>query len=449
MTAWSEHSLAVARQTAHGTINSTDADFQGLLCTAPQVSLSNETQEFDLLQGIVGAASELIVGRRMADLTFSLPLEGFVSGYDPTSEDPGGTPVGEEVVPMWFALAANAMGSNNSAVSSNANFIRALMASVSQYTAGGMASGTASSITCDDATASNKIDVGQLVVAALSATNTSPQIGFAKTKASQVITLFEAAKNNVNDAAAHLYGTATAYMSDEISSTDPLTFRWSGPTTALCMELFDAYCERIKITWESGEVPTVEFTYKCYDFHTNNQDGGLVIPAAYNRIPQIIGSVNGYATIDGTATCGLEACELEWTGQHRITKCHGANNGISAIEIFKPRTRLSCTIPHDDGDTIYDASGSSANVGQHVWQSALELGTAKSFGIYVGSQVGKIWSALLPSAKLKETPNVVLRDTTVAYQLTAEASVYTGDSTDTSETSADSPLDSIARIALG
>jgi hypothetical protein len=133
-------------QSAFGTPNTTDSDFVALLAEAPTVSFEHESQDLDLMTGQVGAAPETLVGRRKATLTFKLPLEGFVSGYDPTSEDPGGTPAGDEVIPTWFAMLANAMGSNNSAVSSNANFLRGLACSTSQFTAGGMASGTATTI---------------------------------------------------------------------------------------------------------------------------------------------------------------------------------------------------------------------------------------------------------------------------------------------------------------
>jgi len=451
MSAWNDHSLWVAMQTAFGTANVTDNNFQPLLAEVPSVSFETEVSELDLMTGQVGAAPERIVGRRSGTLSFSIPLEGFVSGYDPTGENPGGVPAGsDEVIPIWFALLANAMGSNNSAASSNSDFFRGLMCSVSQYTSAGMASGTASSIVCDDATASNKISVGQLVVAALSATNTSPQAGWVKTKAVQTLTLFEAAKNNVNDNAAHLYGTATAYASSEVTSTKPLSFRWTGPDATLCYDLIDAICQSVKITWESGSVPTAEFSYKFYDYRLNKADGGLGTPASYTRIPQLVGSLNGTATVGGSNQCGLESCSWEWSATVRETKCHGAESGITSVEVIKPRIKVGFTIPHDTADVGYDSSGSpSAGLGQHIWQSALELGTRKSIGVYVGSNVGRIWSFLIPSGLVVSVPQVSLRDSTVAYQLEVEAASYTGDTTDTAETTADSPIDSVARVALG
>jgi len=455
MSAWNDSSLLVAMQTAFGTPNATDSDYQALLAEVPTVSFDTEITELELMSGQVGAAPERIVGRRSGTVSFSIPAEGLVTDYSPSNEDPGGVPVGNEVIPMWMNLLANAMGSNLSAATTNANFIRGLHCSTSQYTSGGMASGTASSIVCDDATASNKIDVGQLVVAALTDASTVPQIGWVKTKSSQTLTLFEAAVNNVNDAAANLYGTATAYMSSEVASTKALTFRWTGPNAALCYELIDAICESVKFSWNVGEVPTVEFSYKFYEFRINKLDGGLVVPDSYNRIPQIIGSVNGRVTmrdpatgLSGTSTCGIESAAWEWSATLRETKCHGSSTGIQSVEVINPRCKLTFSIPHDTADGVYDAAGVAANVGQHKWQSSLETGYRQSVGLYVGSQVGKIFSFLVPSGLITAGPQVADRDGTIAYTLEIEAATYSADTTDTAETSADSPLDSIARVGL-
>jgi hypothetical protein len=450
MSTWDDHSLLVTMQGGLATANTTDAEFFPIKGGIPKVAFNTEVTELELMTGVVGAGNERLVGSRRGTIGFSMPLEGLVSGYDPTSEDPGGTPVGLEVMPLWFLMLANAMGSNSSAIASVANFVRGLGVSVSQYTSGGMLSGTASAITCDNATASDKIDVGQLVVAALSATSLVPQIGFAKTEVGQVVTLFEAAKNNVNDAAAHLYGTGTAYASSEITSTQPLGFRWVGPATESCYDLIGAYCSSAKITWNRGEVPTIEFAYSFYDFEINKADGGLQVPGSYARIPQIVGSNNGYVTIDTAQKCGLESCTWEWAaGELRENGCHGADNGVTSISVLKPRVKMSFNTLYDTADAVLDAAGGAATIGQHRWQAALELGSRVSVGVYVGSVVGKIFALLMPSGVISAAPQISMRGEQVAYQIELEAGSYTADSTDTAETSADSPLDSIARVGLG
>ena len=451
MPAWNDHSLLCAYQTAHGTPNTTPADFVALQCDRPEVKFEHEIVELDLLTGQVGAAPERLIGRRSGSLRFTYPLEGFADGYNPTVEDPGGAPegAGDEVIPPWFVLICNAMGSNMSAVASNANFWRGLGASVSQYIVDGQASGDETKVVFDDAPAS--VDVGQLVVVALTPTSTTLQIGFAKTKdtVTKTITLFEDAKKDVTGTSADIFGTATGYVSSEITNTAPLTFRWTGPETKQCYVLEDAYCDGFKINWESGAVPTCEFSYKFYNFQRNELDGGLVVPDGYNRIPQLIGSHNATATIDGDNTCGLESCTWEWKpGTIRETKCHGSNNGIDAVEIISPRVTASFSIPDDSDDAVLDSAGGAATLGQHLWTSKLELGTTLSIGVYVGSVVGKVFAMLIPSGTIVATPDVGFRDTTVIYTLTVEATSYTGDVTDTTETSANSPLDSLARVAL-
>lgn len=447
MATWTDHSLLVAMQSAFGTAAS--SGFVALQAEVPKASFQTESETLDLMTGQSQASAERVIGRRHGSITFKLPLEGFKQGFDPTAEDPGGAPSGSvEVIPPWACLVANALGSNLSNVSTNADFWRGKHLSVSQYTSGGVASATSTEVVYDNATASDKVDVGQLVVTATSATSTSPQIGWAKAKATQTVTLFEASVNTVNSASAHAYGTATAYASSETSSVKPLTFRWVGQNSALGYILRDAICEKVVITWESGQTPTCEMTFKFYDYLADSTIGGLQVPSAYDRIPQIVGSTSGRATIAGTATCGLESCTWEWSATLRETKCHGTGSGISAVSVYKPRVKVSFSVPHDSSDAIYDAAGASATQGSHVWQSALELGTRKSLGVYVGTKVGKVFSLLIPSGLVVETPSPDVGED-VRYTVTMEAASYTGDSTDTAETSADSPIDSVARIGLG
>ena len=457
MSAWNDHSLTVAMQSAFGTANVTDADYdaQALLAEVPSVSFDTEVTELDLMTGQVGAAAERIIGRRSGTLGFKIPLEGFASDYDPGNDDPGAAPVtaAVEIIPLWLALLGNAMGSNNTATSSNANFVRGLHLHNNTYTAAGMASGTASTIVLDANPAAQLYSPGSLVVAALSDTNTAPQIGWVETKgdpSAVTLALFEAAVNDVNDNDANIYGTSTAYASAEITDTNPLGFRWTGPNTVLCYDLLDAIADNVKLSWESGEVPTAEFSFKFYDFRLNKADGGLVVPSSYTRIPKLIGSVNARATIDGDNQCGLEAASWEWSATHRVTKCHGSSSGISAVEVIKPRIKASFSIPHDTNDKGYNAAGvESAGLGQHVWQSSLELGTRHSLGCYVGSQVGRIWSFLIPSG-LVTSVQVADRDGAVAYTVEVEAASYSADeSDDAAETKLTCPINSIARVAVG
>jgi hypothetical protein len=447
MAYWSDHSLLVAMQSAFGTPNIADGD--AIKCELPSISFETEVVELDLLTGQPGAEPERMPGARGGTISFSIPLEGFKEGYTVSGNAPAADPGATGVIPLWLSLLANAMGSNLSAVSTDANFKDGLMCSVSQYTSGGVTSATSTAITLDNSTASDKIDVGQLVCTATSASSTSLQLGFCKTKAAQVCTLFEDAGTIVNSASANVYGTATAYASAEYVDQKPLTLMWTGPDAAFCYVLQDCITESVRITWEAQAVPTAEFTMRFYNYSMNKTLGGLVAPDSFNRVPQIVGNNNGRATINGVLQCGLESCTWEWTATFTPVKCHSSSQGTSAVLISKPRIRASFSVLHDSNDVVYDAAGGTSDTGSHKWQSFLERQSVISIATYVGTVVGRVWAQLIPAGRIIEVPAVEFRgENSVAYTIQVGAGAYTGDTTDKTETAADSPLDSISRQSL-
>ena len=443
-TYWSDHSLSVAMQTAFGTPATTG--FEALKCEVPSITFETEVTELDLLTGQPGAEAERLVGARSGTVSFTIPLEGLKTGYVPAvSESPGDA----GVLPLWLAMLANAMGSDLSAVSTNADFQSGLMCSVSEYTANGVASATPSAITLDNSTASNKIKGGQFVCTALSATTTAIQMGYCQTKNAQVVTLFEDAAQTVNSASGNVYGTGTAYASSQYVNQKPLTMRWTGPDVKFCYILQDCIVESCRITWESQAVPTAEFSLRFYNFSMDTAAGGLATPDSFQRIPQIVGNSNGRATINEVLECGLESCTWEWTATFTPIKCHSAAQGVDGVLISKPRIRASFSILHEANDQVYDATGGTSTTGSHKWQSYLERQTVVSIGVYVGTNIGRIWSLLIPAGVIVEVPSVELRgENSVAYTVQVGAGAYTGDTSDTLESAANSPLDSIARVAL-
>lgn len=450
MAYWQEHSLGIAPQVSgFGTVNSTDNDFKWVQGDKPKVQFATEITELELMTGQIGAAPERLIGRRHGTVTFSMPLEGLKSGYDPTAEDPGGT----GVLPHWVCLVGNALGSYITLSDTAAKFWKGDHLSLSQYTAAGVASATTGAITYDNATASDKIDVGQLVATALSATSTVPQFGFAKAKAGQVVTLFEASGNAVNDNAGNAYGTGTAWISALHGSQLPLTMRWNGENAEACYILQDCICSGFKLTWESGAVPTIEFSFNFYDYSVDKSGtgtmGGLQVPASYYRVPQIVGANNGRAMVGTALKCGLQSCSVEYKTEIAELKCHSATQGITGVVYKKPRVNVSCSIPWVSTDAVYDAAGSSGNTGSHLWQSYLERGVSSSIGVYVGSNIGRLFAFLVPNAKIVAVPQVAELDGAIGYQLSIEAGAYTSDTTDTAETSTTSPLDSLFRLGVG
>lgn len=446
MAYWQEHSLGVAPQVSgFGTANNTDGDYKYLQADKPKVQFATEQTELDLMTGQIGAAPERLIGRRHGTISFAIPLEGLVSGYDPTASNPGDT----NVLPHWICIAANALGSYIGNVDTAAKFWKGLHLSNSEYTAAGVASATSTAITLDNGAASDKVSVGELVATAFSATSANVQFGFAKTKAGQVVTLYEASGNTVNSNAANVYGTGTAWISAAHGNQMPLTMRYVGENTEACYVLTDAVCTGFKLTWDSGAVPTAEFTFNFYDYTVDKTKGGLQVPTAFARVPQIVGAVNGRATIGGSVKCGLESCTVDYKCEVAELKCHSATQGIAGVTYKKPRITIGCSIPWVSTDAVYDAAGGAGNTGSHLWQSYLERGVSSSLGVYVGSNIGRLFAFLVPNAKIVAVPQIADLSGAVGYQLTIEAGAYTADSTDTAETSTNSPLDSLFRLALG
>lgn len=456
---WTDHSLAFALQ-ADLTTTSTlaDAAFVPLLCDAPKVTFSTEVTELDLATGQVGAAGERIVGRRSGSVSFVVPLQGLKSGYAPAAEQPGGAPVGTvEVLPPWFLLLANAVGCNVEALAGatladkNTNFWRGTFLQSAPYAAGAVvAAGTdATHLVLDGGETANYVAGGFLSAATSAAV--APFLGFIKTKveATETSTLFEATRApaaNYDDDNANVYGTGTAWQSDD----QPVYFtaRWSGPDTTFAYIFSGLVCESWKLSLDAGPTPQVEFTFRFYDYSMDKTRGGLVVPDAFVRTPQLVGSKSGVAMLDGAVKCGLDGVSVEWKATLRESKCHYASQGIAAVAIIKPRWSVSFSVPHDRDDFVYSDAGVAGNTGSHVWQSSLELGTTHSLGIYVGPAIGRCLGVLVPGAFVTSVPSIGDRDGAQAYTLTLEATAYSGDTTDGGETSATTPINSVGRVAL-
>lgn len=456
-TPWSipDSSVLFALQADLSTPNTTDGDFVAIACDKLVPKLATEVIEFELLTGQAGAEPERIPGRRSGTITVSMPLETFKDGYDSTAENPGGVPVGGiEVVPPWFCIYGNVLGSHIDGINTgdplstqNTNFWRGAHLSNNERTTNGVtAAGTDSThIVVDNAPASDKIKAGELVVAALGDTS-APQLGYVKTKAVQTLTLFDPSVNVAANNAAHIYGTSTAWVSDE--QQRPLTMRWTGQGNNQCYELTGVMFKTAKQGLDSGGVPTIELSGEFVDYRIRKADGGLVVPDVYERAPSLIGAHYGILQIDSVDTCDLEAVTCEFTSEFRYGKCHSAAQGIESITVLKKRVRFNFSIGHDNADAVYDAAGAPATEGSHLWQSKLELGTLLTIGCYVGPRPGRIFAQLVASARIIAVPDASDRDGVLAYSIQTAASTYSGDTTDTAETSADAPIDSPYRCSL-
>lgn len=443
MAYWSDSSVSMAPQSAFGTVNSTAGDFEAIKCETPTMSLDTAITELNLLTGQVGAAPERLIGRRSGKFSFKMPLEGFKNGYDPDVAVPGAA----GVLPHWAAIAANVIGSQNSSIVSAATMWAGAHLNNGTTHNSGVTSATTSAITFDAAGDWADIDAGCLVATAESKTSTTMQLGFAKSVAGNVITLFEASKNAVNSATADVLPSASMWLSTGAYTPVPMTIRFTGADTTFCYILQDWICTGFSITWNSGEVPTITFSGQFYNFSMDTTLGGLQVPDAFDRIPQIVGAVNGYATIAGSQVCGLESCTLDYAIEVVEVPCHAATQGVSAVAYRNPRVKVSAQVLHNSTDSVFDAAGTVATAGQHQWQSFLERGEQYSFSCYVGAKAGKAWAFNVPKG-LFTAVTAEKRGEYLAYKLDVEAAAYSGDSALHAETTANSPINSVFRMAL-
>ena len=282
-----DSSVLLATQDSDTDENTTDSDFVSLECEA-EVTFETETTELDLLTGQAGAAPEVVPGRRSGTVTLRVPAQGLKEGYNPTTEDPGDA----GVIPPWFALLGSAMGSNTSGIAGsastyNTNFWNGQHLSVSaNYTSGDVASATSSAITVQGGSGSNYAP-GDLIVAGTAPGELSPQVGYIKSIAADVLTLFEDARNTAASSD-DTYGTATAYISND--EQVPLTMRWVGNASTLCYRLVGMKFSSVSVSLNAAEVPIVEFSGQFIDFVADNQDGGLDDPSNFVRVAPLLGT---------------------------------------------------------------------------------------------------------------------------------------------------------------
>lgn len=441
---WRESTLALAPQTGgFGTFAdpSVGANWRALLAEKVKVTLVTPVTEMELMTGRIGAAAKRIVGARSGTIAFKMPLEGFVDGYDPT--DPG-----PDTVPHWYCLLANMLGSNSDSEASASDFWAGMATVLASYRESGVDGATDTVVTCDSSGDADAMPSGALVLAASNPDSLTAQLGFLKSKAGLNLTLVDPAANAAAGGA-NLYPAATAWLSPKCLSPIPLSAMWRGQDSEFAYLLQDIFLNSAKLTWEAGAVPTIEFSGKFYDYMVDKTRGGLVEPADHAQIPQIVGALNGRATINGAVTDGLESCTVEYKCDLQEIKSHSGDQGIGAVLINKPRVSATFSIPHFSDDAVKDDNDNDADLGHHRWQSMLQQGQTFSLGCYVAAQPGRCFAFLIPAAELVAVPAVEDRAGIIAYTLSVEAAKYSGDSTDTADTPSTTPINSMFRIGLG
>lgn len=492
-------------------------NFRYVLCEPVSVDLVREVTDAELLEGQEGAVADRYVGSRHGSkVTVAFPMRTFATSYDPTSDDPASSLAAEYglVAPFFGSGPSTAdTGTAQAGAASTITLAAGASASDDFYNnqiielTGGTGSGQFNKITdyvgasklatvenawttTPDATTTYSIvmdpnqpthtsvydanDVnsatgvsithvagtykgGDFYVAATTGTaDTAPTMGWLQegNTGAAVSKLFEPPAY-LPVSGDETFPTLTYYMST--TQPQPLTMRLVGDSASNAgLVLIGCVPESLSISFDPRTVPRAEVTYTATDYRWDNTIEGLQVPTDAHKVPPVLGTNNGRATMGNTSDagstsagavqCGLGSVSFSITNEIAYTACHSAAQGVESATITKRTVRAEFTVPHDSADVIYDAAGSSATSGQHKWSSFLERGVQRSIAFYVGATVTKCFSLFLPSAKVVEQPKLVDQEGLYAYSVAVEASTYTGDTDDANKGSAG---DSNTRIGIG
>jgi len=468
---WTKSNFSVALETAFGTVNVTDGDYQGLKWRTPKVDLDAETFEFDLMTGQVGAAPIRITGARKAKVSISAPLEAFITGYAPATDTPGTA----ACVPPWFALAANAIGGNVDAyvAETNAEFWMAkkgIWTQGNKYVVDGVASATNTSITAgvaaniwEDATVDARI--GNFVATYKAAVLSTVQAGWIKDydAATEKVTLFGASKNTINDPDAEIAPTITAWLSS--AAPRSLSMRHLGEDALACKQLTGMMPDSIKWKFTPGQVGDVEFSFRGYGFEDFPSKGGYAIPPlplyaanTFETAPKFTNELSARLMVNGAAQCNWQDLEIEWVPQIEENVCFGSGiGGVSGLRYVDQIIKCRFFAPWSDDDTYHIDDGAwtatTTARSQNVWQYRLESHTTISVVVEACPSIGKCISFLMPSLQVVSA-KWEQKGKTWGYSIECESSTYSGDAatgviqTGTPETAATSAMNSIFRIGM-
>ena len=495
----------------------TAVGFQYVLCEPVDVDLAREVTDADLLEGQEGAVADRYVGSRHGStVTVAFPLRTFSTAYDPTSDDPTvhlapeygliapffgcGPSTAETGTAQAGAASAITLAAGASAVDDTFNN------QIIEIT-GGTGSGQFNKITdyvgaskvatvenawttTPDATSTYSIVInpnqpthtsvydandvdsasgvsithtagtykgGDFYVAATTGTAAAaPTMGWIQegNTGAAVTKLFEPPQY-LPVSGDETFPTLTYYMST--TQPQPITMRLVGDSQSNAgLVLIGCIPQSVTISFDPRSVPRAEVVYTCTDYRWDNTIEGLHIPTDAHKVPPVLGTNNGRATMGNTSDaattsagavqCGLGSVSFSITNEIAYTACHSAAQGVESATITKRTVRAEFTVPHESTDPIYDAAGNTATSGQHKWSSYLERGVQRSIAFYVGANVSKCFSLFIPAAKVVEQPSLVDQEGVYGYNVAVEASTYAGDTDDGNKGSAG---DSNVRIGIG
>ncbi len=421
------NTIAIARQSAATTENTTDGDFSAIPVTF-DFTEDQEKEDMQSAAGQFGASEAPSMGGKFGSFALSDRIAALKSGYDYTADAVDGSGVPSPLI----ALLADAIGSAGAAsASSAAEWARAYGTSRSAYINGDVGSGsTTTVIAVADHT---QYTVGQL---AAWTTNASSQV-----MCGWVVSTASGAPDTVTIAfpaiAAPASGddripTATAYLSS--NSPSPLTIRRLGDNAAFKWSYIGAIAEELTLDLSARKVPTWELKGQFLDYERYGGGGGLIAPSAFQRARPYIGTRGGDLYVDGSSVCGYEDLQIMVKWDLTSTSCHGSSEGVSEftrqLAAESPIT-IKMTVRLNSSDTI---SGQ-----RDQWQNARDNGTDFEIGGYVGQTAGEIFAWFMPAVHIVELTKTEI-DGVDAYEITMRPSGYSAD------TGSTAPADTLLRL---
>ena len=413
----SEKSVLMAWQSAWGTAATTGFQALDVEMSVPEHARDTEDMQFGVADA-VSRRAPAIGGKARTTFTISGVLQSCKSGYDPTSEAPI---TNNDVLAYTSSLIAWAVGGVPSLVTTNQKHLDGAGGYAEDYDATGTQSATSSAITVAAVTGSN-YDDGNLVAVSTATADTVPQVGFIKSIAGDVLTLFEASRNT-SAASDKVWPTATfKWSADE---PKPLTIRVQGPANEEGLEYADVICTGGTLTPSPGG--SIKFELSCMSGGVRKWDatiGGLSAPTKFIRVPPAVGSQGSYYTFKGAETC-LSDLSISWSRDLHLVPGGGAagDEGFCDFVFSNTEIKASVAIPYQTADTITS--------GDHVHETDMVAETLVSLGVYIGIAPGKSCAILLPSMHHASVPKLETVEGALYNRLDLRADAYSGDGAST------------------
>lgn len=424
---WKIKSIAIARQTALATENTTDASFGVFPAEVEVPELSRQIFDNMIATGKIGVNYAPAVGAIRGKIKLKFPAFGFKRGYAPATEEPGVT---AGVISANAVLMGLALGSASDSITSDAEFLKGFGLSFSNFTAGFAA--TFANNTVAAATSALQIDVqagegvdykpGQLVTFGSSATDNQNSVSWIKTISTDTIVFADAmsAAAQVNDDS---FGTICAFNSSQ--QPVPFTLRLLGDNAGFKMAMVGCTIDSCKITPNASEPPMIEMEISAAGVTEYSTGGGTLPLTVTPTLPYpMLGNYGGRSTIgyNGAAMSavnGLRDLSIEIANNWVDILGHGSQTGIAERICLGRDIKVNFKIPTSSADTKTN--------GEDFWDTYLTSANPIAMALYGGALPGTGFSVFMPALHQSEEPKMVEVDGLIHREITLRPGDYTGD----------------------